>query len=187
MTALAPGLSLALVPSLLWVLAEPDRPAGAAARPGLPRAGAGRRCGCGWTAPLVLGATVGALLVLRLAAPYVGDAVPRWVLIGGAGAAADRRRRDLGAPARRRPAPGRLRPRAALSRDRPDARTAPELTARGPSPRPLPVPLATPANAPTDRPKACGARRTDLGSQSSSPRRCSGTIPVSRSRTSDSR
>ena len=39
-----------------------------------------------WTAPLLLGATVGALLVLRLAAPYVGDAVPRWVLIGGAGA-----------------------------------------------------------------------------------------------------
>ena len=34
----------------------------------------------------MLGATVGALLVLRLAAPYVGDAVPRWVLIGGAGA-----------------------------------------------------------------------------------------------------
>ena len=24
--------------------------------------------------------------MLRLAAPYVGDAVPRWVLIGGAGA-----------------------------------------------------------------------------------------------------
>ena len=43
MTALAPGLSLALVPSLLWVLDRAHRPAGAAARPGLPRAGAGRR------------------------------------------------------------------------------------------------------------------------------------------------
>ena len=40
----------------------------------------------GWTAPIALGSTVGCLLVLRLAAPYVGDAVPRWVLIGAAGA-----------------------------------------------------------------------------------------------------
>jgi drug/metabolite transporter (DMT)-like permease len=39
-----------------------------------------------WTAPVVLGAAVGAVLVLRLAAPYVGDALPRWVLIGLAGA-----------------------------------------------------------------------------------------------------
>lgn len=35
---------------------------------------------------MTLGATAGALLVLRLAAPYVDDAVPRWVLIGAAGA-----------------------------------------------------------------------------------------------------
>ena len=39
-----------------------------------------------WTAPVALGAVAGALLVLRLAAPYIGDALPRWVLIGGAGA-----------------------------------------------------------------------------------------------------
>jgi hypothetical protein len=85
LTALAPGLSLALVPSLLWVLADPTGP-----RPlllglaclALLLAGARLR----WTAPVLLGATVGALLVLRLAAPYLGDAVPRWVLIGGAGA-----------------------------------------------------------------------------------------------------
>ncbi|MEO5709598.1 MAG: zinc ribbon domain-containing protein [Nocardioidaceae bacterium] len=85
LSTLAPGLSLALVPSLLWVLAEPSGP-----RPlllglaclGLLLGGARLR----WTAPVLLGATVGALVVLRLAAPYLGDAVPRWVLIGGAGA-----------------------------------------------------------------------------------------------------
>jgi hypothetical protein len=84
MTALAPGLSLALVPSLLWVLADPSGP-----RPLLLGLGClllvlgGVRLG--WTAPLALGATVGGLVVLRLAAPYIGDAVPRWVLIGAAG------------------------------------------------------------------------------------------------------
>ena len=85
MTALAPGLSLALVPSLLWVLVEPTGPRALLLGLGcfaLVLAGLRLR----WTAPLALGATVGALLVLRLAAPYVGDAVPRWVLIGGAGA-----------------------------------------------------------------------------------------------------
>ena len=82
---MTPGLSLALVPSLLWVLADPT---GLRALLlglgclGLLLAGARLR----WTAPVLLGATVGALLVLRLAAPYLGDAVPRWVLIGGAGA-----------------------------------------------------------------------------------------------------
>jgi hypothetical protein len=40
----------------------------------------------GWTAPLVIGSLAGSVLVLRLAAPYVADAVPRWVLIGAAGA-----------------------------------------------------------------------------------------------------
>ena len=85
LTTLTPGLSLALVPSLLWVLAEP---AGLRALLlglaclGILLAGARLR----WTAPLVLGATVGALVVLRLAVPYLGDAVPRWLLIGGAGA-----------------------------------------------------------------------------------------------------
>jgi hypothetical protein len=29
---------------------------------------------------------VGGIEVVRLAAPYIGDAVPRWVLIGAAGA-----------------------------------------------------------------------------------------------------
>ena len=39
-----------------------------------------------WTAPLVHAATVGALVVLRHAAPYVADSgVPRWLLIGFAG------------------------------------------------------------------------------------------------------
>ena len=85
MTALAPGLSLALVPSLLWVLVEPT---------GLRSLLLGLGClvlvllgsRLGWTAPIALGSTVGCLLVLRLAAPYVGDAVPRWVLIGATGA-----------------------------------------------------------------------------------------------------
>ncbi len=85
MTALGPGLSLALVPSLLWVLADPT---------GLRTLLLGLGClalviggvALRWTAPISLGATVGALLVLRLAAPYVADAVPRWVLIGIAGA-----------------------------------------------------------------------------------------------------
>jgi hypothetical protein len=85
MTALAPGLGLALVPSLLWVLADPV---------GLRALLLGLAC-LGllvgglllrWTAPVVAGAVVGGLEVVRLAAPYIGDAVPRWVLIGAAGA-----------------------------------------------------------------------------------------------------
>lgn len=85
MSALAPALSLVLVPSLLWVLVDAS-----GVRPLLLGTGclllvmAGARLG--WTAPLALGAAAGAVLVLRLAAPYVGDAVPRWVLIGAAGA-----------------------------------------------------------------------------------------------------
>jgi hypothetical protein len=85
MTALAPGLGLALVPSLLWALADPT-----GLRPLLLGLGCLALVVAGlqlrWTAPLSLGATAGALLVLRLAAPYIGDAVPRWVLIGCAGA-----------------------------------------------------------------------------------------------------
>jgi hypothetical protein len=84
-SALAPGLSLALVPSLLWSLAEPMELRSLLLGLGcLALVLAGTRLG--WTAPITVGASVGALLVLRLAAPYVGDAVPRWVLIGGAGA-----------------------------------------------------------------------------------------------------
>ena len=84
-TALGAGLGLALVPSLLWVVADPT---GLRALLlglsclGLVVAGARLR----WTAPLVLGAVVGTVEVVRLAAPYLGDAVPRWVLIGSAGA-----------------------------------------------------------------------------------------------------
>jgi hypothetical protein len=39
----------------------------------------------GWTAPVLFAATVGALLVLRHAGPFVDQAVPRWVLIATAG------------------------------------------------------------------------------------------------------
>ncbi|MGN6574146.1 MAG: SCO7613 C-terminal domain-containing membrane protein [Nocardioides sp.] len=84
-TALAPGLGLALVPSLLWVLADPA---------GLRALLLGLAClgllvgglRLRWTAPVVAGAVVGGIEVVRLAAPYIGDAVPRWVLIGAAGA-----------------------------------------------------------------------------------------------------
>jgi cell division protein FtsW (lipid II flippase) len=85
MAALAPGLSLALVPTLLWALVDP-----VGLRPLLLGLGClamvlvGARLG--WTAPIALGAAAGAVLLLRLAAPYVGDAVPRWVLIAAAGA-----------------------------------------------------------------------------------------------------
>ncbi len=85
MTALAPGLGLGLVPSLLWVLADPVGLRAlllGAACLGLVVGGLRLR----WTAPLVAGAVVGCLEVVRLAAPYIGDAVPRWVLIGAAGA-----------------------------------------------------------------------------------------------------
>src|SRR3954452_19714042 len=84
-TALGPGLSLALVPSLLWALDEPYGvrvPVLGLACLALVIGGARLR----WTAPLALGAVVGGLLVLRLAAPYVGDSVPHWALIGAAGA-----------------------------------------------------------------------------------------------------
>jgi hypothetical protein len=84
-TALTPGLSLALVPSLLWALDEPYGvrvPLLGLACLTLVIAGARLR----WTAPLAVGAVVGGLLVLRLAAPYVGDSVPHWALIGAAGA-----------------------------------------------------------------------------------------------------
>lgn len=82
--ALSPCLSLGLVPSLLWALNEPvslrSLLLGAAC---LALVVAGVRVR--WTAPLVFGAAVGTLLVLRLATP-LADAVPRWVLIGAAGA-----------------------------------------------------------------------------------------------------
>ena len=83
--ALGPALGLALVPSLVWALADPT---------GLRVLLLGLAClalvlagvQLRWTAPLVAGAVVGGLLVLRLAGPYLGNTVPRWVLIGAAGA-----------------------------------------------------------------------------------------------------
>jgi cell division protein FtsW (lipid II flippase) len=84
MSTLSPGLALALVPSLLWVFADPialrSTLLGLACL-ALVVAGVRLR----WSAPLVFGAVVGALLVLRLATP-VAEAVPRWALIGAAGA-----------------------------------------------------------------------------------------------------
>ncbi len=83
--ALSAGLGLALVPSLLSVLAEPDRPRALLLGLtcfGLVVVGVRAR----WTAPLVWGAAVGLTEVLRLAAPYLDHAVPRWLLIGLAGA-----------------------------------------------------------------------------------------------------
>lgn len=84
-SALSAGLGIALVPSLLWSLDDP-----ATLRTLLLGGGClvlvllGLRLR--WTAPLVWGAAVGALLVLRLAAPFIDAAVPRWLLIGFAGA-----------------------------------------------------------------------------------------------------
>ena len=85
LAALGPGLGLALAPSLLWALDDPTSTRAlllGLACLGLVLAGTGLR----WTAPVGYGATAGALLVLRFAAPYVDQAVPRWVLIGLAGA-----------------------------------------------------------------------------------------------------
>ena len=83
MAALTPGLLLALVPSLLWVLADPV--ALRAVLLGLAclamiLGGARLR----WSAPVVYGALVGAALVGRYAVP-VAQGIPQWVLIGAAG------------------------------------------------------------------------------------------------------
>lgn len=84
MAALSPALGLGLVPSLLWVVWDPI-----ALRSVL----VGLAClalvvggvRLRWTAPVVYGATAGLLLVLRHSTPLT-EAVPRWVLIGTAGA-----------------------------------------------------------------------------------------------------
>lgn len=84
LTALLPGLALGTVPSLLWVLADPVGPRAVllgGACLVLVLAGAQLR----WGAPLVVGAAVGAAVVLREAAPYLAQ-TPQWVLIGTAGA-----------------------------------------------------------------------------------------------------
>lgn len=83
--AVGPGLGLALTPSLLWALDEPMTLRGlllGLTCLSLVLLGLRGR----WSAPLVLGGGAGAVLVVRMAAPYIGDAVPRWALIGAAGA-----------------------------------------------------------------------------------------------------
>jgi hypothetical protein len=83
-TALLPGLLLGTVPSLLWVLADPLSVRALVLGAGclaLTIAGAVLR----WNAPLVVGAAVGGLLVLRELSPYAAD-IPQWVWIGLAGA-----------------------------------------------------------------------------------------------------
>ncbi len=84
MPTLAPGLVLATVPSLLWVLAEPVTPRAVILGLGclvLLLAGVQLR----WHAPVVVGAVVGGLVVLRELTPYAMQ-TPQWVLIGLAGA-----------------------------------------------------------------------------------------------------
>jgi hypothetical protein len=81
--ALGPGLLLATVPSLLWVLVDPLTTRAVLLGVGclaLVLIGARLR----WSAPLVVGSVVGGMLVLRELAPYAG-AVPQWALIGIAG------------------------------------------------------------------------------------------------------
>jgi hypothetical protein len=83
MAALTPGLGLALLPSLVWVLEDPLTLRSVAlgvACLALVTGGARLR----WSAPVVHGALVGSLLVLRHATP-IAEAVPRWALIGAAG------------------------------------------------------------------------------------------------------
>ncbi len=83
--ALTPGLTLALVPSLLWAIEEPLSLRALLLGVGcLGLVVAGLRLR--WSAPLLHGAVVGAALVVREAGPYVGGSVPRWALIGMAGA-----------------------------------------------------------------------------------------------------
>ncbi len=83
-STLLPGLVLAVLPSLLWVLVGDP----VSWRALLLGAGClllvlgGARLG--WQAPLVVGAVAGALLVLRELAPYAA-ATPQWVLLAVAG------------------------------------------------------------------------------------------------------
>ena len=80
---LLPGLTLATVPSLLWVLVDPVGPRAVllgVACLGLVLVGAR----FSWSAPLAVGSLVGGLLVIREVAPYTGG-LPPWVLIGMAG------------------------------------------------------------------------------------------------------
>ena len=81
---LLPGLLLGIVPSLLWVLGDPVTLRAlilGTACLVLAIAGAAMR----WSAPLVVGASAGAVVVLRELGAYPGD-VPKWVWIAIAGA-----------------------------------------------------------------------------------------------------
>uniref|UniRef100_UPI0035615286 SCO7613 C-terminal domain-containing membrane protein n=1 Tax=Nocardioides sp. TaxID=35761 RepID=UPI0035615286 len=83
-TALLPGLALATVPSLLWVLEDPVSIRAlilGVACLALLLFGAAAR----WHAPVLVGAVVGGLVVVRELAPYAAQ-TPQWVLIGAAGA-----------------------------------------------------------------------------------------------------
>ena len=80
---LAPGLTLATVPSLLACWTTPTSLRALLLGLGclaLVLAGVALR----WSAPLVVGAVVGALLVLRELAPYAAE-LPSWVVIGLSG------------------------------------------------------------------------------------------------------
>ena len=85
LTALLPGLLLATVPSVLRIYGSDPLTLRSLllglACLGLVLAGVRLR----WTAPLAVGAVVGALVVLRESGPYAAD-VPPWILIGLAGA-----------------------------------------------------------------------------------------------------
>ncbi|HEY2877029.1 SCO7613 C-terminal domain-containing membrane protein [Nocardioides sp.] len=84
LTVLAPGLTLATVPSLLAMLDDPYSLRAlllGAACVVLAVTGTVLR----WSAPLVVGASVGTLLVLREFAPYAAQ-VPTWLSIGLSGA-----------------------------------------------------------------------------------------------------
>lgn len=81
---LTPGLALATVPSLIATLDDPYSLRAlllGAACVALTMAGVVLR----WSAPLVVGTAVGALLVLRELAPYAAQ-VPTWLTIGVSGA-----------------------------------------------------------------------------------------------------
>jgi len=82
-TTLLPGLALATVPTLLWVLVDPVSTRAVLLGLGclvLLLAGVALR----WSAPVVVGGLVGGTLVLRELAPYAAT-WPQWALIGVAG------------------------------------------------------------------------------------------------------
>ena len=113
MRLLAPGLTLATVPSLLVALDDPTSLRALLLGLGclvLVLAGVALR----WSAPLVVGSVVGAVLVLRELAPYAAD-LPPWVVIGLSGHPAAGRRRHLGEPDARRPDRDALRREPALT------------------------------------------------------------------------